>query len=90
MTVCIAGACWCGLSGNTETAHSTARLDVRGRTLSRNAYAVHDYLLTAITPASPETIARTFVRARSLEVTAILDTLVALGLAARQEQGYRA
>jgi len=35
-------------------------------------------------------IARAFVRARSVEVTAILDTLVALGQAAREGQGYRA
>jgi hypothetical protein len=44
------------------------------------------------TPAAvpPETVARTFARARVPEVTAILETLAAIGQAKRDESGYRA
>jgi len=41
-------------------------------------------------PSPPETVARNFIRARIPEVTAILETLAALGQANRDEAGYRA
>ena len=52
--------------------------------------AVRDYLVQTPTPVSSETVARSFTRARSPEVVAILETLVALGQAQRGENGYRA
>jgi hypothetical protein len=40
---------------------------------------VRDFLLQSPTPVEPNVVARKFLRARSPEITAILDTLVALG-----------
>jgi hypothetical protein len=59
-------------------------------TLPERVRAVRDYLRQAPTPVSSETVARRFIRARSPEVTAILETLTALGQANRDEAGYRA
>jgi hypothetical protein len=59
-------------------------------TLPERVRAVRDYLRQAPTPVSSETVARSFIRARSPEVTAILETLTALGQANRDEAGYRA
>ena len=44
------------------------------------------------TPATvlPDAVARNFTRARAAEVTAILETLVAIGQAEREGNGYRA
>jgi hypothetical protein len=58
--------------------------------LPERVRAVRDYLVQAPAPASSETVARSFARARNPEVVAILDTLVALGQAQRGENGYRA
>ena len=57
-------------------------------TLPQRVRAVHEFLLTAPAPARPEAISRTFLRARSTDVTAILDTLVALGQATQENSGY--
>jgi hypothetical protein len=57
--------------------------------LPERVRAVRDYLLKSATPAQPETVARSFTRARLPEVQAILDTLTALGQASRQDNGYR-
>jgi hypothetical protein len=51
---------------------------------------VRDYLMQAHEPVPPGTVARTFARARTPEITAILETLTALGQARRDESGYRA
>ena len=58
--------------------------------LPERVRAVRDYLRQTPTPVSPETVARSFIRARVPEVTAILETLTALGQANRDETGYRA
>ena len=50
--------------------------------------AVRDYLMQTPAPVAPETVARSFTRARIPEVTAILETLTALGQATRDEAGY--
>jgi len=42
---------------------------------------VRDYLITLPAPVEPNAVARNFVRARAVEVTAILETLTALGQA---------
>lgn len=52
--------------------------------------AVRDYLTRVHAPAPPGTVARTFTRARLPEITAILETLTALGQARRDASGYRA
>lgn len=52
--------------------------------------AVRDYLMQAPAPVPPGTVARTFARARIPDVTAILETLTAIGQATRVESGYRA
>jgi hypothetical protein len=59
-------------------------------TLPERVRAVRDYLRQAPAPVSSETVARSFIRARSPEVTAILETLTALGQANRDDAGYRA
>jgi hypothetical protein len=51
---------------------------------------VRDYLMQTPAPAMPETVARSFVRARTPEVTAILETLTALGQASKSGAGYSA
>jgi hypothetical protein len=58
--------------------------------LPERVRAVRDYLVVSPTPARPETVARSFTRARIPEVTAILETLTALGQANREDNGYRA
>jgi hypothetical protein len=50
--------------------------------------AVRDLLLQAPSPVAPEAVARSFVRAPRSEVTAILETLAALGQATRDATGY--
>jgi hypothetical protein len=58
--------------------------------LPERVRAVRDYLMQTPAPVAPETVARNFIRARIPEVTAILETLTALGQANRGEGGYRA
>lgn len=58
--------------------------------LPERVRAVRDYLMQAHEPVPPGTVARTFARARTPEITAILETLTALGQARRDESGYRA
>jgi hypothetical protein len=58
--------------------------------LPERVRAVRDYLMQAPAPVAPELVARSFVRARIPEVTAILETLTALGQASRDGGGYRA
>ena len=58
--------------------------------LPERVRAVRDFLLGSVTPAMPETVARTFARARVPEVTAILEALSALGEANQEDNGYRA
>jgi hypothetical protein len=58
--------------------------------LPERVRAVRDYLLGSAAPAQPETVARAFTRARVPEVTAILETLAALGQANLADGGYRA
>ena len=58
--------------------------------LPERVRAVRDYLRQTPTPVSPETVARSFIRARIPDVTAILETLTALGQANKDEGGYRA
>jgi hypothetical protein len=57
--------------------------------LPERVRAVRDYL-TQTPAATPETVARTFVRARVPDVTAILETLAALGQAKRDGESYSA
>jgi hypothetical protein len=54
--------------------------------LPERVRAVRDYLLQTPAAVSPETVARGFLRARTQDVTAILETLAALGQA-KTEQG---
>jgi len=49
---------------------------------------VRDFLLQTPSPVPPETVARKFMRARSPEVLAILETLVALGQARKNDSAY--
>lgn len=58
--------------------------------LPERVRAVRDYLMQTPAPVAPETVARNFVRARIPEVTAILETLTALGHARRDEGNYSA
>jgi hypothetical protein len=58
--------------------------------LPERVRAVRDYLMQTPAPVAPETVARNFTRARLPEVTAILETLTALGHAKRDAAGYRA
>ena len=58
--------------------------------LPERVRAVRDYLTQTPAPVAPEIVARNFIRARIHEVTAILETLTALGQASRDEAGYRA
>jgi hypothetical protein len=56
--------------------------------LPERVSAVRNFLLQTPAPVPPETVARTFVRARSPEVSAFLETLVALGQATRTGANY--
>jgi hypothetical protein len=67
----------------------TARLDWPPG-LPERVRAVRDYLMQTPAPVAPETVARNFTRARLPEVTAILETLTALGHAKQDAAGYRA
>jgi hypothetical protein len=58
--------------------------------LPERVRAVRDYLMQTPAPAAPGTVARSFVRARIPEVTAILETLTALGHAKRDKGSYSA
>jgi hypothetical protein len=58
--------------------------------LPERVRAVRDYLTQTPAPAAPEIVARSFIRARIPEVTAILETLNALGQASRDDGRYRA
>jgi hypothetical protein len=57
--------------------------------LPERVRAVRDYLMQTPAPVAPETVARNFTRARIPEVTAILETLTALGHANKNEGLYR-
>lgn len=57
-------------------------------TLPERVRAVRDNLLQMPDPASPEAIARRFARARVPDVTAILETLAAIGQARREGTDY--
>jgi hypothetical protein len=57
--------------------------------LPERVRAVREYLMRTPAPVAPESVARNFVRARTHEVTAILETLTALGHANKDEGGYR-
>jgi chromatin segregation and condensation protein Rec8/ScpA/Scc1 (kleisin family) len=56
--------------------------------LPERVRAVRDYLRQTPIPVSPETVARSFIRSRTSEVTAILETLTALGQANRDGAAY--
>jgi hypothetical protein len=56
--------------------------------LPERVRAVRDYLLQSPAPVASETVARSFLRARIPEVTAILETLTALGHAKMDDRGY--
>jgi hypothetical protein len=56
--------------------------------LPERVRAVRDYLRETPAPIAPDSVARNFVRARAPEVTAILETLTALGQAKRAEGNY--
>ena len=58
--------------------------------LPERVRAVREYLMQAPAPVPPGTVARSFTRASVPEITAILETLTALGQARRDESGYRA
>jgi hypothetical protein len=58
-------------------------------TLPERVRAVRDNLLHMPAPASPEAIARRFAKARTPDVTAILETLAAIGQARLDSDGYR-
>jgi len=73
-----------------EEDHAPARV---GRlawppSLPERVRAVRDYLSQSPAPVPPATVARNFVRARVPEVTAILDTLTALGQAQLNQGAY--
>jgi hypothetical protein len=53
--------------------------------LPERVKAVRGFLLGTPAPVAPETVARGFVRARTSDVTAILETLAALGQAKTTE-----
>ena len=56
--------------------------------LPERVRAVRDYLIQIPAPVAPETVARNFIRARVPDVTAILETLTALGQANRDKDIY--
>ncbi len=58
--------------------------------LPQRVRAVRDYLMQTPAPVPSATVARAFTRARVPEITAILETLAAIGQAKREEGGYRA
>ena len=58
--------------------------------LHERVRAVRDYLMQTPAAVASETVARNFTRARLPEVTAILETLTALGHAKHDAAGYRA
>jgi hypothetical protein len=57
--------------------------------LPERVRVVRDYLMQTPTPVTPQTAARNFIRARVSEVTAILETLTALGQARADGSCYR-
>ena len=57
-------------------------------TLPERVRVVRDFLMHAHAPAGPETVARNFTRARTPEVSAILETLADLGQAKRLGSNY--
>ena len=56
--------------------------------LPERVRAVRDFLMQAPAPVAPETVARNFIRARVPDVTAILETLTALGQAKNEGGSY--
>jgi hypothetical protein len=58
--------------------------------LPERVRAVRDYLMQTPAAVLPEIVARGFTRARVPEVTAILETLTAIGQAKREQNSYRA
>jgi hypothetical protein len=58
--------------------------------LPERVRAVRDYLMETPAAVAPDAVARNFIRARVPEVTAILETLTALGQAKRDNGAYHA
>jgi hypothetical protein len=56
--------------------------------LPERVRAVRDFLMQAPAPVGPEVVARNFTRARVTDVTAILETLTALGQATMDKDSY--
>ncbi len=56
--------------------------------LPERVRAVRDYLTQTPAQVAPDTVARSFIRARVSDVTAILETLTALGQAKRDQGNY--
>jgi hypothetical protein len=56
--------------------------------LPERVRAVRDYLMQTPAQVAPATVARSFIRARVPDVTAILETLTALGQAKRDKGNY--
>lgn len=57
--------------------------------LPERVRAVRDFLMQVPSPVPAQTVARAFTRARVPEITAILETLAAIGQATREDSGYR-
>ncbi len=82
-----------GMEMETEEVESGTKRVVRlpwPSTLPERVRAIRDSLLQVPETAPAEIIARRFVRARIPEVSAILETLAALGQAHREGHNYRA
>jgi hypothetical protein len=71
-----------------EARPSTAVRQPWPASLPERVRIVRDFLLQSVAPVEPNVVARNFLRARSPEVTAILDTLVALGQIKRDGKTY--
>ena len=87
-----AAAVQTGLGVEAESAEAQpvrAGRPVWPQSLPERVRAVRDYLQRSSAPVPSETVARSFSRARTPDVTAILDTLVALGQVQRDDNGYR-
>jgi hypothetical protein len=56
--------------------------------LPERVRAVRDYLTQTPAQVAPDTVARSFIRARVSDVTAILETLTAIGQAKREQGNY--
>jgi hypothetical protein len=87
------GAAQVGLGVEVEQEDITPTRAVRlawPPSLPERVRAVRDYLMHAPTQVAPDTVARSFIRARVPDVTAILETLTALGQAKMEKCTYSA